>query len=85
MRAYVREQACLPERLTLRDIADMYFYNGPFAVLYRIAQRHTRVTVSACVEHNSVALEGLYLIDQIAFMVRLKIRKERLRPFLLDI
>ena len=75
----------MAEGLTLGDVAYMHFHNGLVAFLHGVSQRHARVRVPACVEDYSVALEGLYLINQVAFVVRLIVRKIDLRPSFLDV
>lgn len=51
----------------------MHLYHGYLTFLYRIAQRHTRMTVPAGIQYYPVPVESLYLINQVAFMVRLKV------------
>ena len=41
--------------------------------------------IPACIEHNTVSLEGLYLINQVTFVIRLKVRQIDLWPDSLDI
>ena len=69
MRAYVRQQTHLPKRLTRFDIAYVHFYYRHLALFHRIPQRYTRMTISSGIQDNPVTFEGLYLINQVAFVV----------------
>lgn len=69
MCTHVREQTHLPEGFAFRDIADVYFHHGHFAVFHRIPQRHACMRVPACIQHDTIALKSLYLINQIAFVI----------------
>lgn len=73
MRTYIRQQTVLPERLARLDVAYMHLYHGYLTFLYRIAQRHTRMTVPTGIQHYSVTVKRLYLINQVAFVIRLKV------------
>jgi hypothetical protein len=50
-----------------------------------VAQRDTRMAIPAGIEYDPVPLKVLYLIDQIAFVVGLKVRQMHLRPGPLDV
>ena len=81
MRAHVREKTGSAERFALSDVAYMYFHYRNGAIFYRIAERYTRMTVAACVEHDAIVwtlaltltVGFLYPVYQVTFVVRLLI------------
>lgn len=83
----------LPEWFALGDIAYMNLDHRHGTFFDRIAQRDTRMAVPAGIEDDSVvlalalalAIGVLKLIDQIAFVVGLKVRQMHLRPGPLDV
>ena len=75
----------MPERFPFCDVADMHFHDRQSAVLYCVTERYARMRVPACVQYDTVSLKVLNPVDQVAFVVRLHIREEDLRPFPLDL
>ena len=81
MRAHVREKTGSAKRLTLSDVAYMYFHYRNGAIFYGVAESYTRMTVTARVEHDAIvwtlalalAVGFLYPVYQVTFVVRLLI------------